>query len=92
MRAVGEVMSIGKTYKEAFQKAIRSLEKGRYGLGFAKDFHDKTKEELIGMLHVPSSERQFRTTLLLLRKAIPMTIRATELLRLHIEVMALLSM
>ncbi|HOR31939.1 MAG TPA: carbamoyl-phosphate synthase large subunit, partial [Syntrophales bacterium] len=36
MRAVGEVMSIGKTYKEALQKAIRSLEKGRYGLGFAK--------------------------------------------------------
>ena len=31
MRAVGEVMSIGKTYKEAFQKAIRSLETGRYG-------------------------------------------------------------
>ena len=30
MRAVGEVMSIGKTYKEAFQKAIRSLEKDRY--------------------------------------------------------------
>ena len=59
MRAVGEVMSIGKTYKEAFQKAIRSLEKGRYGLGFAKDFHDKTKEELIGKLHVPTSERQF---------------------------------
>ena len=37
MRAVGEVMSIGKTYKEAFQKSIRSLEIGRYGLGFAKD-------------------------------------------------------
>ena len=37
MRAVGEVMSIGKTYKEAFQKAIRSLETGRYGLGFAKE-------------------------------------------------------
>ena len=35
MRAVGEVMSIGKTYKEAFQKAIRSLETGRYGLGHA---------------------------------------------------------
>ncbi len=30
MRAVGEVMSIGRTYKEALQKAIRSLEKGRY--------------------------------------------------------------
>ena len=59
MRAVGEVMSIGKTYKEAFQKAIRSLEKGRYGLGFAKDFNSKSKEELMDMLHVPTSERQF---------------------------------
>ncbi|MDO5156371.1 MAG: carbamoyl-phosphate synthase large subunit [Eubacteriales bacterium] len=59
MRAVGEVMSIGKNYKEAFQKAIRSLEIGRYGLGFAKDFHDKTKEELIDMMKVPTSERQF---------------------------------
>ncbi len=59
MRAVGEVMSIGKTYKEAFQKAIRSLEIGRAGLGFAKDFHDKTKEQLLNMLHVPTSERQF---------------------------------
>lgn len=59
MRAVGEVMSIGKTYKEAFQKAIRSLEIGRYGLGFAKDFHEKSKEELLKMLSVPTSERQF---------------------------------
>jgi len=59
MRAVGEVMSIGKTYKEAFQKAIRSLEKGRYGLGFAKDFHEKSLEELLRMLAVPTSERQF---------------------------------
>ncbi len=42
MRAVGEVMSIGKNYKEAFQKSIRSLETGRYGLGFAKDFHKKS--------------------------------------------------
>ncbi|KIR02298.1 Carbamoyl-phosphate synthase large chain [Lachnospiraceae bacterium TWA4] len=59
MRAVGEVMSIGKTYKEAFQKAIRSLETGRYGLGFAKDFHDKTKDELLHLLMTPSSERHF---------------------------------
>ena len=59
MRAVGEVMSIGKTYKEALQKAIRSLETGRYGLGFAKDFNDKTKEELIELLAFPTSERQF---------------------------------
>ena len=59
MRAVGEVMSIGKTYKEAFQKAIRSLEIGRYGLGYAKDFHEKTKEQLLQLLITPSSERHF---------------------------------
>ena len=59
MRAVGEVMSIGKTYKEAFQKAIRSLEKGRYGLGFAKDLHERSLKELMHMLRYPTSERQF---------------------------------
>jgi carbamoyl-phosphate synthase large subunit len=59
MRAVGEVMSIGKTYKEAFQKSIRSLESGRYGLGFARDFHEKPLEELLDLLAEPSSERQF---------------------------------
>ncbi len=59
MRAVGEVMSIGKTYKEAFQKAIRSLETGRYGLGFAKDFNELTKGELLARLVIPTSERQF---------------------------------
>jgi len=59
MRAVGEVMSIGKNYKEAFQKAIRSLESGRYGLGFAKDFNEKSLCELMELLNEPSSERQF---------------------------------
>ncbi|MFO7740069.1 MAG: carbamoyl-phosphate synthase large subunit [Desulfatiglandaceae bacterium] len=59
MRAVGEVMSIGKTYKEAFQKAIRSLEIGRYGLGFAKDFHKRPLDDLLDLLAEPSSERQF---------------------------------
>ncbi len=59
MRAVGEVMSIGKTYKEAFQKAIRSLETGRYGLGHAKDFDSLSKEELLKKLITPSSERHF---------------------------------
>ena len=59
MRAVGEVMSIGKTYTEAFQKAIRSLEIGRAGLGFAKDFNKKSRAELLGMLSYPTSERQF---------------------------------
>ena len=59
MRAVGEVMSIGKTFKEAFQKAIRSLETGRYGLGHARDFDQKSKEELLKLLITPSSERYF---------------------------------
>ena len=59
MRAVGEVMSIGRNFKEAFQKAIRSLEKGRPGLGHVKDFDKKTKEELLHLLVTPSSERYF---------------------------------
>lgn len=59
MRAVGEVMSIGKTYKEAFQKAIRSLETGRYGLGHANSFDTKSKEELLQLLITPTSERHF---------------------------------
>ncbi len=59
MKAVGEVMSIGKTYKEAFQKAIRSLERGRYGLGFAADLHEKRLDQLLDMLRFPTSERQF---------------------------------
>ena len=59
MRAVGEVMSIGKTYKEAFQKAIRSLEKGRYGLGHVNDYDKMTKEALISLLYTPCSNRQF---------------------------------
>lgn len=59
MRAVGEVMSIGKNYKEAFQKAIRSLETGRYGLGHAKNFDSLSKEELLKKLITPSSERHF---------------------------------
>ena len=59
MRAVGEVMSIGKTYKEAFQKAIRSLETGRYGLGHAKNYDSMTKEQLLKKLITPSSDRHF---------------------------------
>ncbi len=60
MRAVGEVMSIGKNYKEAFQKAIRSLEKGRYGLGHVKNFDQLSKDELLTLLRTPSSERHFQ--------------------------------
>ena len=59
MKAVGEVMSLGKTYKESFQKAMRSLEQGRYGLGFARDYHVRPLDELMQMLNQPSSQRQF---------------------------------
>ncbi len=60
MRAVGEVMSLGRNYKEAFQKAIRSLESGRYGLGFARDFHDQPLDRLLTAIRTPNSERQFQ--------------------------------
>lgn len=59
MRAVGEVMSIGKTFKEAYLKAIRSLEIGRYGLGQVPKFQKMGREELLKALKVPTSERQF---------------------------------
>lgn len=59
MRAVGEVMSIGKNFKEAFQKAIRSLEKGRCGLGFAKNFNSLTVDELMLRISTPDSWRYF---------------------------------
>ncbi|HHW32141.1 MAG TPA: carbamoyl-phosphate synthase large subunit [Clostridiaceae bacterium] len=59
MKSVGEVMAIGKNFKEAFQKAIRSLENGRYGLGFVKNFNSMPLEELLELLKEPSSERYF---------------------------------
>ncbi len=59
MRSVGEVMSIGKNYKEALQKAIRSLEIGRHGLGFAKNYNSLSLDELMRLLSIPTSERQF---------------------------------
>ncbi|MBE0417661.1 MAG: carbamoyl-phosphate synthase large subunit, partial [Coriobacteriia bacterium] len=82
MRAVGEVMSIGKHYKESLHKAIRSLEIGRYGLGFARDFNERTLEELLGMLAEPSSERQF-IMYEALRKGAPVELLAE---RTHIKV------
>ncbi|MDD5823871.1 MAG: carbamoyl-phosphate synthase large subunit [Firmicutes bacterium] len=59
MKAVGEVMSIGKNFKEAFQKAIRSLEKGAYGLGGVGSFGEMTKDELMKKLVTASSNRYF---------------------------------
>ena len=59
MKAVGEVMSIGTTYKEAFLKAIRSLENGRFGLGNVKEYKEKSLDELRNLLYTPSSQRQW---------------------------------
>jgi len=59
MRAVGEAMSIGKNYKEALHKAVRSMERGRFGLGFARDFHQKTADQLLDLLVASTSERMF---------------------------------
>jgi len=59
MKAVGEAMSIAKTFKEAFQKSIRSLEIKRFGLGGAKNFKDLSLEDLKQSLSSPSSERVF---------------------------------
>ncbi len=58
MKAVGEVMSIGKNYKEALQKAIRGLEKGRHGLGWV-GFEQYSLKELLDKLRTPSSETHF---------------------------------
>jgi carbamoyl-phosphate synthase large subunit len=58
MKAVGEVMSIGKTFKEAFQKAIRSLEIKRYGLG-VKEFKALSDEALREKMSYASSQRIF---------------------------------
>jgi carbamoyl-phosphate synthase large subunit len=59
MRAVGEVMAIGKSYKEALQKAIRGLETGRAGLGFARDYHRRPLQELLDLLRDATSDRHF---------------------------------
>jgi carbamoyl-phosphate synthase large subunit len=60
MKSVGEAMSIGRTFKESMQKALRSLETGRWGFGFdKKDVHGATREEIETKLAVPNAERIF---------------------------------
>lgn len=60
MKSVGEVMAIGRTFKESLQKALRSLETGRWGFGFdAKAPKNPTREEIHRMLAVPNAERIF---------------------------------
>lgn len=59
MKSVGEVMSIGRTFKEALQKALRSLEIGRKGLGFDGKDKEYTSEEIRKGLIVPNLNRIF---------------------------------
>jgi carbamoyl-phosphate synthase large subunit len=60
MKSVGEAMSIGRTFKESMQKALRSLETGRWGFGFdRKDIINPAREDIERMLAVPNAERIF---------------------------------
>ncbi|MFR1411016.1 MAG: hypothetical protein ACLSUW_01005 [Akkermansia sp.] len=60
MKSVGEAMAIGRTFKESLQKALRSLETGRWGWGFdAKAPQKPTAEEITRKLVVPTAERIF---------------------------------
>ena len=59
MKSVGETMSIGRTFKEAFQKAMRSLETGRFGFGGdgKMPLENLPEEDLLDRLRTPNSKR-----------------------------------
>jgi carbamoyl-phosphate synthase large subunit len=60
MKSVGEAMAIGRTFKEALQKGIRSLEIGRFGFGAdGKDLLQITSDEIQKKLRQPNSQRIF---------------------------------
>lgn len=60
MKSVGEAMSIGRTFKDAMQKALRSLETGRFGFGAdGKKLKVESKDHLLSKLAVPNAERIF---------------------------------
>ena len=65
MKSVGEVMAIGRTFKEALQKGVRSLEIGRDGLGpLPRDNEGQLKGYAAGtaatdLLHIPNRDRIF---------------------------------
>ena len=59
MKAVGEAMSIGRTFKESLQKSLRSLETGRFGFGFDGKDPVASREQVERKLHVPNAERIF---------------------------------
>ena len=62
MKSVGEVMAIGRTFRESFQKALRGLEVGRFGLGCDKKDLWNTEQqpsvdEIKARLATPNAER-----------------------------------
>lgn len=59
MSSVGETMSMGKTFKEALQKAVRSLDDENQGLGMRENLKNKTREELVSAASEPTSTRLF---------------------------------
>jgi carbamoyl-phosphate synthase large subunit len=59
MRVISEVMGLGNSFKEALQKAIRSLETDQYGLGFSSDYFEKDVDDLMDILADASGEQLF---------------------------------
>ncbi|CAN1212593.1 carbamoyl-phosphate synthase large subunit [Tumidithrix helvetica PCC 7403] len=59
MKSVGEAMSIGRTFQESFQKALRSLEVGRFGFGADRDEEMPTLEHIKSSLRTPNPDRIF---------------------------------
>jgi carbamoyl-phosphate synthase large subunit len=59
MKSVGEAMAIGRTFQESFQKALRSLEIGRFGWGGDRAEELPTLEQVKALLRTPSPERVF---------------------------------
>ncbi|MBQ7402366.1 MAG: carbamoyl-phosphate synthase large subunit [Lentisphaeria bacterium] len=88
MKAVGEMMSIGQNFKEAFQKGIRSLEIGRYGLGFVKKIEKLSAEELKQKIVTPNSQRFFQIYEAM-KKGVTVdeVVKATKITRYFIEQM-----
>ncbi|MGQ9670770.1 MAG: carbamoyl-phosphate synthase large subunit [Desulfosoma sp.] len=61
MKSVGETMAIGRTFKEALQKAVRSLEIGRYGFSYpSAERYPERREALMQALRRPNSRRLFQ--------------------------------
>ena len=74
MQSVGEVMSIGRTFPESLQKALRSLEQGRFGLNAdagETQYAERSDHELLSQIAVPTPERVFEMAELLLRGTSP---------------------